>query len=721
MIRIKLPKTPDFLKKFDFSFFLKPLLKLLRWLDVFSETALRRTKISSRLLASFILISIIPLGVVGLIAINASSSEIEKSVTSYSQETINLSSTIIQTESKKVEDLSYSMATSETFNLWNDISHVSNWSSSDNLSKRTEIRSEITAYITNQLATISGVVDSIIYISKEASIPTLFNESGIIDFSKANGIYNNFINSNKAYQWIYLDKTELNSTPLKVPVLMRKVSTKYSLNSIGVLFFVINPNFFSSVVNNDRQGEIFILDSNNIIISSNIENSDDKNKIGTPFDSQIINEMKNSNRNSLRADFGGFNSLLFISKVDKGNKDWSIVTSVPYSSLMQGTAVIKNSVFGFAIICFVFALLLSYLVTRSVSIPINSISKSVETLKSGDFTNELEVKYKDEISRFASIFNSMVGDVRSMIIDIKKLSNGVVNSSETIENHSVQSASAAEQIADAVGEMASGSSEQAFETQKGKEVMDLLAQKLSVIIDNTSSVQESTNKTRVLSEGSLSVVNELSARAKETSVVTNNIIEQIVTLNQDVKQITKIIKVIVTIAEQTNLLALNATIEAARAGEAGRGFAVVADEVKKLADQSKNASATIGAIISNIMSKTDKVAESANGAHVTLEKQMKAVEQTDISFRTILSSTEEIVDQLEKMNVQIRQIDKMKDRAVSSIEQISIISQSSAAASEQINATTEEQIASASQLAELSKDLSDMAESLQQSIVRFKV
>ncbi len=342
-------------------------------------------------------------------------------------------------------------------------------------------------------------------------------------------------------------------------------------------------------------------------------------------------------------------------------------------------------------------------------------------LKKGDFRKKLDVKYNDEISKFSRDFNNMLGEVCNIILEASASAHEVVNSSQIITANSVHAATAAEQVAFSISEMANGASNQSMESQTGKETIDLLATNLNEVIENAAIVDESANETKKLSQNSIVVVNDLSQKAEETGKVTGTIISQINELNTDLKQITNIVKVILAISEQTNLLALNAAIEAARAGESGKGFAVVAEEVRKLAEQSKTASSSISSIISSILKKSSNVVEAANGAHVTIEQQMKAVEKTDLSFKSIVSSTEVIVSQIEKVNVLVKSINDLKQKAVKSMDEIAKISQTAASSAEEISATTEEQIASASQLSELAKGLDDVAGALEKSMTKFKI
>lgn len=706
------------LGKFDLKQYMKFLSKFLKILDILSEIVLRRIGISLRLIAAFLLLSFIPLCIVGLVSIDRSTAAMEENISRYSMQIVDQVKNNLANEVKKFEDLSLEIMVSKQVS-----DYVGSKNSEDVMAGFQSMR-DLNDYIANKVNISSNISSICLYPDKNT---TAFGTNNLINVNATdNNIFDKILKSDGMPQWIYFEKSQLaGNLTVNTPVLFRKVTNIATGKTVGVLQIAPKIETLRNIYENidiGKDEKILFLDGKNRIISAL-----DKDVLGKPVEKEIFDYLASlSGKKEFLKKPGFFwmnmsdtKMLVCYSFIDR--LDWKVVSTVPFNNLMQKTNEIKGAVLWIAFFCIIAAFIISFLVTRSVSIPINRISRSVEELRKGDFTTQLDVKYRDEISEFALNFNSMVSDVSKMIKDVHKASIDVVESSEQIAAHSAQAASAAEQVSGAISDMANGSSEQAFEAQKGKETMDALARNLNIIIENTAVVQEVTNKTKDLSEYSLGVVNDLSSKAKETSKVTSGIISQINTLNHDMKQITSIVKVIVNIAEQTNLLALNAAIEAARAGEAGRGFAVVADEVRKLAEQSKNASSSISSIISGIIKRTNETFVAASEATVTIDKQMEAVEHTNSSFKSILSATAEIVSQLEKMNQLIKNMDELKEKAVATMDNVSIISQASAAASQEVNATTEEQIASASQLADLAKNLNRMAGELESSMSRFKV
>ncbi|MFY9427622.1 MAG: methyl-accepting chemotaxis protein, partial [bacterium] len=187
------------------------------------------------------------------------------------------------------------------------------------------------------------------------------------------------------------------------------------------------------------------------------------------------------------------------------------------------------------------------------------------------------------------------------------------------------------------------------------------------------------------------------------------------------EEIGNIVGVITAIAEQTNLLALNAAIEAARAGEQGRGFAVVADEVRKLAEQSADAAKQIGGLIKETQEDIDKAISVMGSGAKELASGTSQVQAVADSFQDILAAVRRVTERMQEVSAATEEIASGTERVVTTIEEISEISKGSAVGTQNVGALTEEQTASMEEIAAAAQQLNQMAGDLERLLGRFKL
>jgi len=193
------------------------------------------------------------------------------------------------------------------------------------------------------------------------------------------------------------------------------------------------------------------------------------------------------------------------------------------------------------------------------------------------------------------------------------------------------------------------------------------------------------------------------------------------TLGERSKEIGQIVSIITEISNQTNLLALNAAIEAARAGEHGRGFAVVADEVRKLAEQSGKAAEKIRSLIIEIQTETQKAVIAMNEGSIAVAEGIEQVRQTGESFQSITKMIEDMSAQSQEVSAVVKQVNANTQRMVEMAETITFISEQSASNTQSMAAASEEQLASMEEISSSSTSLARMAEDLQVIVNKFKV
>lgn len=356
-------------------------------------------------------------------------------------------------------------------------------------------------------------------------------------------------------------------------------------------------------------------------------------------------------------------------------------------------------------------------ISKTISKTINILNKTAE----GDLTVSANLNRNDEFKQLADGINNMIAGVKKLIQRTSVVSKNVSDNAEDVSENSEILLSATEEITRAVEEIEDGANIQASDAQDCLTLMSNLSEQIGMITEKAENISDITDNTQVIiSEGTV-IVGDLSDKANDTVNITQVVINDIQKLGEKSLAVSEIIGTINDVAEQTNLLSLNASIEAARAGAAGRGFAVVAEEIRKLAVKSRNAADEIKDIIEEIVEQTQRTISTTREAENIVESQGVSLKNTVDVFYNINSHVENLTANLKQILDGIFDIERTKDDTMKAVGSITSTTQQTAAATGELGATGLNQMKSVEALNNAANKLNEAVQNLEETMAVFVI
>ncbi|MDF2596116.1 MAG: methyl-accepting chemotaxis sensory transducer with Cache sensor [Clostridia bacterium] len=503
---------------------------------------------------------------------------------------------------------------------------------------------------------------------------------------------------------------------------------------VGALISTKSGSEISSIVDDitfGQTGRAFMLSNTGVKIAHynnelviNMDNDFENIKQDSTLKEVVALEEKMINGESGSGSYHYKGADKFLAFVPVPDTTWSLAVVVEYAEVFSELTFLRTIIIVIAILFLVISSAITYLISNNLASRIKAATLYITPMGSGDFSHPISPKHltmKDEIGQMIRAVNAMQISIKEMLSSVIANSNKIDLDSQNLSAVSEEMSSSSSTVTVAVQEVTKGTTTQAEALTAITEGLNQFSDNLDYIIQDIQTVDSNSNHIIQLSSESTEKIHHLSQSVKDTNRQFGNFEEQIITLGRNIKQISEITNLINAISDQTNLLALNAAIEAARAGEAGKGFSVVAEEIRKLAENSKESSANIASLIDTIYTENEIMIQTAQAVSQEFSNQSTVIDTTLDSFNAIVKAVNETTSQIKNINTSAENIHSQKNDVLDQVEHIASISEETSATSEEIAASSQELHSASEEVAASAINLGVLTKEMMEEVNKFKV
>lgn len=410
-----------------------------------------------------------------------------------------------------------------------------------------------------------------------------------------------------------------------------------------------------------------------------------------------------------------------ISYAPVAGTNWGLTHLIPTKDAAYAQVTSSRNLILVGIVCLLVMGTIVYLYSGTLVNPITRLSEATSVLASGQLDQRVEVATKDEIGILADNFNAMVQNLRQLVGGMGNAARELLASSETLAYTSQEAGYVTEQVSATIQEVAAGAARLAEEAGQGSNLVEEMAISAERMLAQATKAGVSSGQVKEMARAALVVVNEQNRAVEQTVTAVDSAETTIRQLNAYSEEIGRIVEIIGGISGQTDLLALNAAVEAARAGEHGLGFAVVAEQVRVLAEQTDNSTKEITDLIKRVKLGTEKAVQEMNTSRQTAAHAQAAVQHTANSFQNITVAIEQTDNEVASITAGLEALRQHTEAVVQVIHNVSAVSTQSAASAEEVTAASQEQTSQITHISKAANDLTKLANQLQAAIGAFKL
>ncbi len=367
----------------------------------------------------------------------------------------------------------------------------------------------------------------------------------------------------------------------------------------------------------------------------------------------------------------------------------------------------------------VLGVIAAFFFTRTLTRPIKLLQAGAQKIGAGDLTHTINVNTRDEIGLLASTFNNMshfLESIQTAIFRTKSLTETLQRISEHLSSLAEEISAATQEVTSNISSVATNAEQQREHTvNSAKTIQDQAAslKKFLTSLDEASNLARLTHST---AEDSSRIIQSAIEKINLLFNIFDQNVRQVEELSGTIQEIDQMLEVITQISEQTNLLALNAAIEAARAGDAGRGFAVVADEIKKLAEESGDATKQIGSLVQRIQHENRSAVTSMTDGAKHVISGRESMTESEKSLAIIVKSVSNLEQRVASMSTLSSSQLERTDEVQGNMREVIVFAEDNASALEEIAASMEELNNSMVSVTDSIQEISTASDSLQESI-----